>query len=82
MANCPRCGTADFYPSFSGKGECLQYSCELFSKEHFEKTLRMPATVNNLVIMPHPLDRGVDIDTGDEKPDYSGSVLDRVYPRS
>lgn len=44
MANCPFCNTPDFYPSFSGKGECLQPSCKLFSKEHFAKTLQMPVT--------------------------------------
>ncbi len=47
MANCPRCGTADFYPSFSGKGECLQPSCELFSKEHFAKTVNTTADIAN-----------------------------------
>lgn len=30
MANCPSCGTADFYPSFSGKGECANSGCSLF----------------------------------------------------
>lgn len=30
MANCPRCGTADFYPSFSGKGECVTRACSLY----------------------------------------------------
>jgi hypothetical protein len=30
MANCPRCGTADFYPSFSGKGECVTRTCSLY----------------------------------------------------
>lgn len=30
MANCPRCGTSDFYPSFSGKGECVRFGCELY----------------------------------------------------
>lgn len=48
MANCPRCGTADFYPSFSGKGECLEFRCDLFSKEHFEKTFKMPATKTDM----------------------------------